>query len=66
LGEEPREGFSLVLIGQKRNGIHGIQGKNGATHSRWKKGPLLVTKNDDLSSNLMDDGSRLDDEEREI
>jgi len=38
LGEEPREGFSLVLIGQKRNGIHGIQGKNGATHSRWKKG----------------------------
>jgi hypothetical protein len=31
-----------------------------------KKEPLLVTKNDDLSSNLMDDGSRLDDEEREI
>ncbi len=59
MGEESREGFSLVFIGQRRNVNHGIQGENGAVHLRWKKWPFLVMKNGDVSSNLMDDGSRL-------
>ncbi len=33
---------------------------NGATHLKWKREPLLVMKNGDLSSNLMDDGSTLE------
>ncbi len=64
LGEEPKERFSLVLIGQKRNVNHGIQGENGAAHLRWKKKPFFMMKNDDFSSNLMEEGHWLENEGR--
>jgi hypothetical protein len=35
-------------------------------HLRWKKEILLVMENDEFSSNLMDDGSRLEDEGGQI
>jgi hypothetical protein len=66
LGEELREGFSLVLIGQRRNVNHGIQGENNAAHLRWKKWTSFGDENDDLLFNLMDDGSKLEDEGRHI
>ncbi len=66
MGEKPRKGFTLVLIGQKRNANHGMWRENGVAHLRWKKEILLVMQNDEFSSNLMDDGSRLEDEGGQI
>jgi len=65
-GRNQGKDFPLFSLVKKEMPLMVYKGKMVRPTQDGKKEPLLVTKNDDLSSNLMDDGSRLDDEEREI